>query len=165
MELRCSKVIVFFHCSQLKTTFQCLQLCFRVSFWIAHCSLTMHRSTRITQRSYSHYATGDRKVLKVVPPATLNDNYLILHEEVEVALKPLDRRKSSRLDYFPVELMPEAIINVPMSLCDNIWQTGQWPTTWIQPLVITLPMKVNPQIYHHKALNTYSWPRNAKERR
>ena len=26
-------------------------------------------------------------------------------------------------------------------ICNKIWQTGKWPTTWTQSLVITLPKK------------------------
>ena len=28
-------------------------------------------------------------------------------------------------------------------ICNKIWQTGEWPTPWTQPLVITLPKKGN----------------------
>ena len=35
------------------------------------------------------------------------------------------------------------IINI---ICNKIWKTGEWPTTWTQSLVITLPKKGNLQL-------------------
>ena len=31
------------------------------------------------------------------------------------------------------------------SICNKIWQTGEWPTPWTQSLIITLPKKGNLQ--------------------
>ena len=32
-----------------------------------------------------------------------------------------------------------------MTICNKIWQTGEWPAPWTQSLVITLPKKGNLQ--------------------
>ena len=34
-------------------------------------------------------------------------------------------------------------------ICNKIWQTGVWPTTWTQALILTLPKKGNLQQYHN----------------
>ena len=39
----------------------------------------------------------------------------------------------------------EDIITALTTICDKIWQTGEWPTPWTQSLVITLPKKGNLQ--------------------
>ena len=36
--------------------------------------------------------------------------------------------------------------DIRTSICNKIWKTGEWPTTWIQSLVITLPKKSNLQL-------------------
>ena len=46
---------------------------------------------------YNYRATGDPEVLNV-PPATDNDNYPILREEVEAAVKSLKKGKSAGAD-------------------------------------------------------------------
>ena len=38
------------------------------------------------------------------------------------------------------------MIAILTSICNKIWKTGEWPTTWIQSLVITLPKKRNLQL-------------------
>ena len=37
------------------------------------------------------------------------------------------------------------MIDALLNICNKIWQTGEWPTTWKQSLVITLPKKGNLQ--------------------
>ena len=39
----------------------------------------------------------------------------------------------------------EDVIIALMTICNKIWQTGEWPTPWTQSLVITLPKKGNLQ--------------------
>ena len=38
------------------------------------------------------------------------------------------------------------MIDVLTKICNRIWRTGEWPTTWTQSLIITLPKKVNLQL-------------------
>ena len=37
------------------------------------------------------------------------------------------------------------MIDALLNICNEIWQTGEWPTTCTQSLVITLPKKGNLQ--------------------
>ena len=38
-----------------------------------------------------------------------------------------------------------AVITALTTICNKIWQTGEWPTPWTQSLLITLPKKGNLQ--------------------
>ena len=81
---------------------------------------------------YNYRATGDPEVLNV-PPATDNDNYPILREEVEAAVRSLKKGKSTGADNIPAELVQaggEAMISALLTICNKIWQTGEWPTPW-----------------------------------
>ena len=54
--------------------------------------------------------------------------------------------KSVGVYNIPAELVQaggEAMIDILTSICNKIWKTGKWPTTWTQSLVITLPTKGN----------------------
>ena len=93
-------------------------------------------------------ATGDQEVLNV-PPATDNDIYPILREEVEAVVKLLNKGKSAGADNVPAELVQaggEVMISALLTICNKIWQTGEWPTPWTQCLIITLPKKGNLQL-------------------
>ena len=71
---------------------------------------------------YNYRATGDQEVLNV-PPATDNDNYPILREKVEAAVKSLKKGKSAGADNVPVELVQtggEAMISVLLTICNTI---------------------------------------------
>ena len=64
----------------------------------------------------------------------------------------IEERKVARADNMPAELVQaeevikgEAVTTALMTICSKIWQTGEWPTPWIQSLVITLPKKGNLQ--------------------
>ena len=39
----------------------------------------------------------------------------------------------------------EALITALMTICNKIWQTGEWPTLWPKSLVITLLQKGSQQ--------------------
>ena len=79
---------------------------------------------------YNYRATEDPEVLNV-PPATDNDNYPILREEVEAAVKSLKKGKSAGVDNVPAErVQAEAMISALLTICNKIWQTGEWPTPW-----------------------------------
>ena len=97
---------------------------------------------------YTHITTGDPKMLDV-PPTTNNDSYPILWEEVEAAVKSLKKGKSAGVDNIPSELVQaggEAMIDMLLIICNKIWQTGEWPTPWIQSLIITLSKKGSQQL-------------------
>ena len=77
------------------------------------------------------------------------EHHPILREEVEAAFKALKMGKSAGMDNIPAELVQtggEAMIDILTAICNKIWRTGEWPTTWIQSLVITLPKKGNLQL-------------------
>ena len=83
-----------------------------------------------------------------VPLVTDTDNYPILREEVEAAVKSLEKRKSPGIDNTPGELAPaggDAVISAFHKICNKIWQTGQWPIPCTQSRIITLPKKGNLQ--------------------
>ena len=67
---------------------------------------------------------------------------------MEAAVQLLKKGKSAGVDNIPVELVQAGVTDVITALttiCNTIWQTGEWPTPWIQFLVITLPKKGNVQ--------------------
>ena len=45
------------------------------------------------------------------------------------------------------------------TICNKIWQTGEWPTPWTQSLVITLPKKGNlQQCQNYRTISLISHP-------
>ena len=57
--------------------------------------------------------------------------------------------KSAGVDNRPAEIVQaggEAMIDILIAICNKIWKTGEWPTTWTQSLGITLPKKGNMQM-------------------
>ena len=54
----------------------------------------------------------------------------------------MKKRKSGGVDNIPLKLVQvcgEAVITASATICDKIWQTGEWSTLWTQSLVITFP--------------------------
>ena len=70
--------------------------------------------------------------------------------------------KSAGVDNIPAELVQaggEAMIDIPTTICNKIWKTGEWPTTCTQSLVITLPKKGNLQLYqNYRTISLISHP-------
>ena len=57
--------------------------------------------------------------------------------------------KSAGVDNIAAELVQaggEDMIDILSTICNKIWKTGEWPTTWNQSLVITFPKKGNLQL-------------------
>ena len=53
----------------------------------------------------------------------------------------------------------EAMIDILTTICNKIWKTGEWPTTWTQSLVITLPKKGNLQLcQNYRTISLLSHP-------
>ena len=53
----------------------------------------------------------------------------------------------------------EAMIDTLTILCNKIWQSGEWPTSWTQSLIITLPKKGNLQLcQNHRTISLISHP-------
>jgi hypothetical protein len=56
----------------------------------------------------------------------------------------LKKCKAAGLDNIPSELLQtggEKVVDSLLIICNKIWSTGEWPSTWTQSLVITLPKK------------------------
>ena len=70
--------------------------------------------------------------------------------------------KSAGVDNIPAELVQaggDALTDIPTIICNKIWKTGEWPTTWTQSLVITLPKKGNLQLcQNYRTISLISHP-------
>ena len=107
----------------------------------------LNRWTEYCSDLYNHKANGDPSVLNC-PQTHTKDDRPILRKEVEAAVQSLKKMKSVGVDNIPVELVQadgEDVITVLTTICNKIWQTGEWPTPWTQSIVITLPKKGNLQ--------------------
>ena len=96
---------------------------------------------------YNYEANGDPSVLNC-PQTDREDDHPILRKEVKAAVQSLKRGKSAGVDNIPAELVQaggEDVITALTTICNKIWQTGEWPTPWTKSLVITLPEKGNLQ--------------------
>ena len=82
------------------------------------------------------------------PQTDTEDDHPILRREVEAAVQSLKKGKSAGVDSIPAEQVQaggEDVITALTTICNKIWQTGEWSTPWTQSLVITLPKKGNLQ--------------------
>ena len=107
----------------------------------------LKRWTEYCAELYSHTVVHDPEVL-TVPLVTNTDNYPVLREEVEPAVKSLKKGKSPGIDNIPWELGQaggDAVICAVDKICNKIWQTGEWSILWTQSLIITPPKKGNLQ--------------------
>ena len=81
---------------------------------------------------------------------------------MEAAVQSLKKGKSAGVDNIPAELVQtggEDVITALTTICNKIWQTGEWPTPWTQSLVITLPKKDNlQQCQNYRAISLISHP-------
>ena len=81
---------------------------------------------------------------------------------MEAAVKALKIGKSASVDNIPAELAQaggEAMTDILTAVCNKIWKSGEWPTTWTQSLVITLPKKGNLQLcQNYKTISLISHP-------
>ena len=81
---------------------------------------------------------------------------------MEPAVQSLKKGKSAEADNIPAELVQaggEDVITALTTICYKIWQTGEWPTPWIQSLVITLPKKGNlQQCQNYRTISLISHP-------
>ena len=75
----------------------------------------------------------------------------------------MKKGRSVEVDNIPAELVQaggEDVITVLTTICNKIWQTGEWPTPWIQSLVSTLPKKGNlQQCQNYRTISLISHPR------
>ena len=70
----------------------------------------------------------------------------ILEYEVKWALGSITTNKASGGDGIPVELfqiLKDDAAKVPLSICQQIWKTQQWPQDWKRSVFIPIPRKGN----------------------
>ena len=106
------------------------------------------RWTEYCSELYNYEANGDPTVLNFTSIEE-EESLPILRTEVEAATRSLKRGKSAGVDNIPGELIRaggESLIDFLTIICNNIWQTGEWPSAWTTSLVITLPKKGNIQL-------------------
>ena len=81
---------------------------------------------------------------------------------MEAAVKALKMGKSAGVDNIPAELVQaggKAMIDILTAVCNKIWKTGEWPTTWTQSLVIMLQKKGNLQLcQNYRTISLISHP-------
>ena len=113
----------------------------------------MNRWTEYCSELYNYKANGDPSVMNC-PQTDTEDDHPILRREVAATVQSLKKGKSAGVNSIPAELVQaggEDVITALTTICNKIWQTGEWPTPWTQSLVITLPKKGNLQLcqnYH-----------------
>ena len=70
----------------------------------------------------------------------------ILECEVKQALESITVNKASGGDAIPVELLQilkDNAVKAPLSKCQKIWKTQQWPQDWERSVFIPVPKKGN----------------------
>ena len=96
------------------------------------------------------------------PQTDTEDDNPILRKVVEAALQSLKKGKSAGADDIPAELIQaggEDVTTALTTICNKIWQTGKWSTSWTQSLVITLPKKDNlQQCQNYQTISLISQP-------
>ena len=82
---------------------------------------------------------------------------------MEAAVELLKKGKSAGVDNIPAELVQagaEDVITALTTICNKVWQKGEWPTPWTHSLVITLPKKGNlQQCQNYITVSLISHPR------
>ena len=121
----------------------------------------LNRWTEYCSELYNHKANGDPSVLNC-PKTGTEDDHPILRKEVEAAVQSLKKWKSAGVDNIPAELVQaggEDVIIALTTICNKIWQTGEWLIPWTQSLDITLPKKGNlQQCQNHRTISLISHP-------
>ena len=72
----------------------------------------------------------------------------ILDSEVRWALGSITMNKASGGDGIPVELfemLKDDSVQVLHSVCQQIWETQQWPQDWKSSVFIAIPKKAMPK--------------------
>ena len=90
----------------------------------------LNRWTECCSKLYNHKATWDPSVLNC-PQTDTEDDHPIVSKEVEAAVQSLKKGKSAGVDNILAELVQaggEDVITALTTICNNIWQTGEWPT-------------------------------------
>ena len=91
----------------------------------------LKRWTEYCSDLYKHQTNGDPNVTSC-HKSTNNDDVPVLRE-VEAAISSLKHGKAAGVDNIPAELIKyggETVIDILTSICNKIWQTGDWPIPW-----------------------------------
>ena len=74
----------------------------------------------------------------------------------------IEEMELAGVDNIPAQLIQtggEDVITALTTICNKIWQTGEWPTPWTQSFVITLPRKGNlQQCQNYRTISLISHP-------
>ena len=80
----------------------------------------------------------------------------------------MKKGKSAGVNNIPAELVQageEDVITTLKTICNRIWQTGEWPTPWTQFLVIRLPKKGNlQQCQNYRTISLIRHPSKVMEK-
>ena len=90
----------------------------------------LNRRKEYCSELHNHKANGDLSVLNCRQTDT-EDGHLILRKEVEAAVQSLKKGKPAGVDNIPAELVQaggEDATSALTTICNKIWQTGEWPT-------------------------------------
>ena len=96
-----------------------------------------------------NYETDGYPIVLDCPQIPVGKDHHILREDVGAAVNAVKMGKSGGVDNILADLIQaggEAMIDILTSICNKTWKTGEWPATWTQSLVITLPRKGNLQL-------------------
>ena len=106
------------------------------------------RWTEYCSELYTFQNKGDPSVL-ICQEQTEEGEFPILRQEVESAIKTLKCGKAAGVDNVPAELIThggQPVVEVLHAICNKIWDTGKWPSTWTKSIIITILKKGNLQL-------------------
>ena len=75
-------------------------------------------------------------------------DYPVVCEKAEATIRSLKSGKIAGIDNIPAELLKhgwESVVDILTIICNKIWQTSEWPTPWMQSIIV-LPKKRNLQL-------------------
>ena len=81
-----------------------------------------------------------------LPPDPQDNGVDFLREEVLAAIHEMKNNKAEGIDNIPVEMMKELgdkAINELVKICNNIYNTGEWPDDFLQSIFVPLKKKPN----------------------
>ena len=90
----------------------------------------LNRWTEYCAGLYNHKVNGDSSLLNCTQADT-EDDHPILRREVEAAVQSMKKGKSAGVDNISAEKVKaggEDVITALTTICNKIWQTGEWPT-------------------------------------
>ena len=89
----------------------------------------LNRWTKYCSELFNYKANRDPSLLNC-PQTNTEDDHPILRSEVEAAVQSLKKGKSVGVENIPAD--GEDVITALTTICNKIWQAGEWPTPWTQ---------------------------------